>query len=153
MFYSIVYLLFPIWMFYHKREFHNKKTELNNEIDHVGGSSGLKDSSGLIYNVDLVSNSPNITHNKIFVFKNKSDGFDSTKNHSIDNNYESKKLQKIYNNFRKLKLLHLLESTFISEIEKLKYAEEVLSENAFYNSEKKNKNTNDFWETYEDMFF
>ena len=147
MFYSIVYLLFPIWMFYHKREFHNKKMELNNEIDHVGGSTGL------ICNIDLVSNSPNITHNKIFVFKNKSDGFDSTKNHSIDNNYESKKLQYIFHNFRKLKLLRLLQSTSVSEIEKLKYAEEVLSENAFYNSEKKNKNTNDFWETYEDMFF
>lgn len=144
MFYSIVYLLFPIWMFYHKREFHNKKMELNNEIDHVGGSTGL------ICNIDLVSNSPNITHNKIFVFKNKSDGFDSTKNQSND---ESKTLQYIFHNFRKLKLLRLLQSTSVSEIEKLKCAEEVLSENAFYNSEKKNKNTNDFWETYEDMFF
>jgi hypothetical protein len=141
MFYSIVYLLFPIWMFYHKREFHNKKTELNNKIDHFG-----KDSSCTI---DLLSNSPNITHNKIFVFKNKSDGFDFTKNQSND---ESKTLQNIFNNFRKLKLLRVLQSTSVSEIEKLKYAEEVLSENAVDNS-KKNEKTNDFWETYEDMFF
>lgn len=144
MFYSIVYLLFPIWMFYHKREFHNKKTELNNERNHLG-----EDSSNLICNIDLVSNSPNITHNKIFVFKNKSDGFDFTKNQSND---ESKTLQNIFNNFRKLKLLRILQSTSVSEIEKLKYAEEVLSENAVDNSNKNGK-TNDFWETYEDMFF
>lgn len=149
MFYSIVYLLFPIWMFYHNREFHNKKTELKNEIKHSG-----EDSLGVICNTDLVPNNNNNDNNIISLFKNKYGGFDYSKNHSIDNNYESKTLQKIYNNFRKLKLLHLLESTFISEIDKLKYAEEVLSENAFDNSEKKNKKTNnDFWETYEDMFF
>jgi hypothetical protein len=134
-------------MFYHKREFHNKKMKLKNEINY-----SREDSLGAICNIDLVSNNSN--NNKISLFKNKYGGFDYSKNQSIDNNYESKTLQKIYNNFRKLKLLHLLESTFISEIDKLKYAEEVLSENAFYNSEKKNRKTdNGFWETYEDMFF
>ena len=142
MFYSIVYLLFSIWMFYHKREFHNKKMELKNKIDN--------DSFNLICNVDFVPN--NNDDNKLSLFKNKYGGFDYSKNHSIDNNDKSKTLQKIYNNFRKLKLLHLLESTFLSEIDKLKYAEEVLSENAFDNSENKNTN-NDFWEIYEDIFF
>lgn len=125
MIYSIIYLLFPIWMFYHTRLDKNKNklkfklktesTELNLDLDY-----------------------------------NKTGGFDLTKKNS-DSDSDSNSdliLQKIMENIRNFNLLNKLQSPFVSEIEKLKYANEILEEN-----KNKNKNTNQFWETYEDIFF
>jgi hypothetical protein len=144
MFYSIVFLLFPIWILYKKKEeycFHNKKIQIKAEI------------------TDFIHEDNTYLSNKIILLKHKKgnySGFDLTKNNSviIEENYtkdyqlkNNTKLQQIINNFRKLKQLNLLQSPFISEIDKLRCAEEILEDT------RHKKKQNDFWETYEDMFF
>lgn len=87
------------------------------------------------------------------------DGFDLTNNNSVinvtttNNDFDNQtKLQKINHHFRNLKRLNFLQSSFVSEIEKLKCAEEVLLDEDLYGG-LKNKKKNSFWETFEDIYF
>lgn len=114
--------------------FHNKKTELKNKC----------------IDLDLDLASSNSTDNKTLISiqtKNNYSGFDLSKNISFV--AEQDELQKITNYFHKLKQLTFLESPFVSDIIKLKYAEEILKEI----TDNKNITKNNFWETFEDMFF
>lgn len=137
MFYSLFSLLFPIWIIFQNKKFlfHNKKTELNNDLD--------------LDNLISKYHTNNDQDEKlVFVkqIKQNYTGFDLTKNKSfVDNN----ELQKITNYFRKLKQLRFLESPFVSNCMKIKCAEEILEEL----EEKDLVLKNTFWETYEDMFF
>jgi hypothetical protein len=120
------HLLFPIWVLYQTNN--NKKMEME-----ISMSKIKKKDSFNVY-----------------------DGFDLTKNNSVINvNNDLKnqtKLQKINHHIRNLKRLNFLQSSFVSEIEKLKCAEEVLLDEDLHDI-LKNKNKNSFWETFEDIFF
>lgn len=119
-----------------KKNFHNKKTELKNEF----------------MDVDLANSPDNNNNNETLVFikkmKDTNAGFDFTKNTSFV--AEKDELQKITNYFHKLKQLMFLESPFVSDIMKLKCAEEILKEKNVCN---KHFINNNFWETFEDVFF
>jgi hypothetical protein len=97
----------------------------------------------------------NDNHNDKLVFikkkQNNTDGFDLTKNNSFVVEKEKYELYKIANYFRKLKLLKFLESPLVSDEYKLKCAEEVLEEVKGIDADISKKN--DFWETFDDMFF
>lgn len=126
MIYLMFHLLFPIWVLYQTNN--NKKMEME-----ISMSKIKKKDSFNVY-----------------------DGFDLTKNNSVINvNNDLKnqtKLQKINHHIRNLKRLNFLQSSFVSEIEKLKCAEEVLLDEDLHDI-LKNKNKNSFWETFEDIFF
>lgn len=137
MFYSIFFLLFPICVLYQK----NKKTEFFNSKKTI---------------LDIHKD-----ENTLINFKKKYDGFDLSRNQSEinyndfddndnndDDDINKSKLQKIIIYFRNLKRLNFLQSPFVSEIEKLKCAEEILLENFV-----KKEDNNHFWETFEDVFF
>lgn len=135
MFYSLFFLLFPI--FQNKMcLFHNKKTELNNDLDYA--------------NLIGDENSNNNNNEKLVFVKQNYTGFDLTKNNSFVDN-DNNELQKITNYFRKIKQLRFLESPFVSNCMKLKRAEEILQdlEDTMIIHDKKNT----FWETFEDIFF
>lgn len=130
MVYSIFYLLFPIWILYQK----NRKTEIYNSYSNSETILDInKDNSNLI------------NRNR-----SKYDGFDLSINQTKQYNKEQNKLQQIIIHFRNLHLLNYLQSPFVSEIEKLKCAEEILLDDDFI---KKKENNNHFWETFEDVFF
>jgi hypothetical protein len=141
MFYSIFFLLFPICVLYQK----NKKTEI------------------IIFNSKTILDIHK-DENTLINLKKKYDGFDLSRNQSEknyddadttnndDDDIDQIKLQKIIIYFRNLKRLNFLQSPFVSEIEKLKCAEEILLENCENENENENENNN-FWETFEDVFF
>ena len=137
MFYSLFSLLFPIWIIFQNKKllFHNKKTELKNEIIDLD-LENIEDNNEKILFIKHTNN------------KQKYTGFDLTKNKSfVEKNDE---MQKITNYFRKLKQLRFLESPFVSNIMKHKCAEEILKD---LDENDKNDKKNSFWETYEDIYF
>jgi hypothetical protein len=142
MFYSLVFTLYPIWILLQQKNavFHNK-----NNLKSVIISNDLEQS---------VSN--NCTEDTSIVFikqnQNHSNGFDL---HLTTVSYsETSELRKIANYFRKLKQFKLLNSPFVSDICKLKCAQEVLEEAREEEETYTYKiKKNDFWETYDDMFF
>ena len=142
MFYSLVFLLYPIWILLQQKHtvFHRKS--VSTDLEHI------------------TSNDDTLDNKLVFVTKKQNNtGFDLRNNTNNNNNNTTTtattttattELQKIANYFRKLKQLQLLNSPFVSDICKLKCAQEVLEEvkETFLENEK-----NDFWETYEYMFF
>lgn len=133
MFYS---LLFPVWILLQKK---------NVDLYHLnsGITSTELDKS--------VSNGDDEDDKLVFIKKNMYDGFDLHNNvSSYTNENNNTELCKIANYFRKLKQLKLLNSPFVSNECKLNCAKEVLEE-AREEAEKIKKN--DFWETYDDVFF
>jgi len=131
MFYSLLFLLYPIWIrLYQKHtDFHLKSVIISNDLEYTSNNDTLDDKLVLITKT-----------------QNNYDGFDLRNNNNTNNNTTTE-LYKIANYFRKLKQLQLLNSPFVSDIYKLKCAQEVLEE------AKETIEKNDFWETYEDMFF
>lgn len=138
MFYSIMFTLYPIWIIFQQKNavFYNN----NNNLKSVITSNDLES-----------SNNNNTDTSMVFIQKkqNHYDGFDLSINDSFSSATE---LRKITNYFRKLKQLQLLNSPFVSDNCKLKCAQEVLEE-AKDNKEPYKIKKNDFWETYDDMFF
>lgn len=136
MFFSLISILYPIWV-------------IKNPAFHTHRSKSVITSIDL----DLCVSNNNTSNNDKFVFikkiKNSTDGFDLSKNNSFV--AETAELRKIANYFRKLKQLNLLNSPLVSNECKLNCAQEVLAE-AKENDNNKIKN-NGFWETYEDIFF
>lgn len=137
MFYSLVFILYPIWILFQQKNAVFHKNHLNSVIT----SNDLE----LTYNC---------TEDTSIAFikkkQNYYNGFDLTNNDSFENS----ELRKIANYFRKLKQLQLLNSPFVSDICKLKCAQEVLEEaREEKEKEKENIKKNDFWETYDDIFF
>ena len=134
MFTSFISLLIPICILFHKKYFlfHNNKTYIKNEI------TDANDTNMILYN----NNKINTT--------NPYDGFDLKNSTTTTEHEEDILLQKIIINFRKLQQLQLLESSFITDIAKLKCAQDVLDE---YLKQTKKDNVNNFWETYDYMFF
>ena len=131
MFYSLLFLLYPIWirLYQQHSDFHLKSVIISNDLEYTSNNDTLDDKLVLITKT-----------------QNNYDGFDLRNNNNTNNNTTTE-LYKIANYFRKLKQLQLLNSQFVSDIYKLKCAQEVLEE------AKETIEKNDFWETYEDMFF
>lgn len=129
MFYS---LLFPVWILLQKK---------NVDLYHLnsGITSTELDKS--------VSNGDDEDDKLVFIKKNMYDGFDlhNVSSYTNENNNNNTELCKIANYFRKLKQLKLLNSPFVSNECKLNCAKEVLEEAT--------AKKNDFWETYDDVFF
>lgn len=126
MFYS---LLFPVWILLQKKNmglYHHNELELDTSI------SNDKD-------------------DKLVLIKKKQNQYNGFDLHNVSsaNNTE---LHKITNYFRKLKQLNLLNSPFVSNECKLNCAKEVLEEAREEEEEEKIKKNN-FWETYDDVFF
>jgi len=130
MFTSFIYLFIPICILFHKKYFLNK-TYIKNE------TTDRNDTNMILYNNKTNTTKPY-------------DGFDLKNSTTTTTEHEDILLQKIIINFRKLQQLQLLESSFITDIAKLKCAQDVLDE---YLKQTKKNNDNNFWETYEDMFF
>lgn len=155
MFYSLLFLLYPIWIRLYQKHtcFHLKSVIISNDLEYTSNNDDDDDDT--------------LDDKLVFISKkqNNYDGFDLRNYNKTNNNTATTttatttiattttattELQKIANYFRKLKQLQLLNSPFVSDICKLKCAQEVLEEvkETFLENEK-----NDFWETYEDMFF
>ena len=151
MFYSLLFLLYPIWIQLYQKHtyFHLKSIIISNDLEYTSNNDDDTLDDKLVF---------------ISKKQNNYDGFDLRNYNKANNNNTTTattttattattattELQKIANYFRKLKQLQLLNSPFVSDICKLKCAQEVLEEvkETFLENEK-----NDFWETYEDMFF
>ena len=146
MFYLVVFTLYPIWILFQQKnaDFHNS------HLKSVITSTDLEQS---ISNNNTSDNDNNRDDKLVFIKKKQYlyEGFDLINNiSSINDSFSSAtdELRKIANYFRKLKQLQLLNSPFVSEIYKLKCAQEVLEEAREDKIEK-----NNFWETYDDIFF
>ena len=146
MFYFLVFTLYPIWILFQQKNavFHNS------HLKSVITSTDLEQS---ISNNNTNDNDNNRDDKLVFIKKKQYlyEGFDLINNiSSINDSFSSTtdELRKIANYFRKLKQLQLLNSPFVSEIYKLKCAQEVLEEAREDKIEK-----NNFWETYDDIFF
>lgn len=141
MFYSLISVLYPIWILLQQ-----KNTAIyNNNLKSVITSTDLDKT--------VVDTDTHSDDKLVFIKKrlNEYDGFDLTKNDSFVGE-ENTELRKIANYFRKLKQLKILNSPVISHECKLKCALEVLEE-AKEEKETYKIKKNDFWETYDDMFF
>ena len=135
MFYS---LLFPVWIL-----LQNKNAGLTNM--NSGITSTELDKS--------VSNDDDKDDKLAFIKKNMYDGFDLHNVSSYTNNNNNTELCKIANYFRKLKQLKILNSPFVSNECKLNCAKEVLEEAREEAREEATTKKNNFWETYDDVFF
>lgn len=129
MFYS---LLFPVWILLQRK------------------NAGFTNMNSLITSTELDKSVSNEDDKLVFIKQNIYDGFDLHNNVSSYTNENNTELCKIANYFRKLKQLKLLNSPLVSNECKLNCAKEVLEE-AREEAEKIKKN--DFWETYDDVFF
>jgi hypothetical protein len=150
MFYSFIFILYPIWILLQQKNTHNHlksiATDLESESESKSLSESYSDKLVFINNrtnnyagFDLHQNNSNLN----LTFNSNSQTF------IWDNN---KELHKIATYFRKLKQLQFLNSPLISEECKIECAKEVLEEAKEKEKEHKIKK-NDFWETYDDMFF
>ena len=128
MFYS---LLFPVWILLQRK------------------NAGFTNMNSPITSNELDKSVSNEDDKLVFIKQNIYDGFDLHNNISSSTN--NTELCKITNYFRKLKQLKLLNSPFVSNECKLNCAKEVLEEAREEAEEKIKKN--DFWETYDDVFF
>ena len=146
MFYLVVFTLYPIWIL-----FQQKNAVFNNShLKSVITSTDLEQS---ISNNNTSDNDRDRDDKLVFIKKKQYlyEGFDLINNiSSINDSFSSTtdELRKIANYFRKLKQLQLLNSPFVSDICKLKCAQEVLEEAREDKIEK-----NNYWETYDDIFF
>ena len=124
MFYS---LLFPVWILLQRK------------------NAGFTNMNSLITSTELDKSVSNEDDKLVFIKQNIYDGFDLHNNVSSYTNENNTELCKIANYFRKLKQLKLLNSPLVSNECKLNCAKEVLEEAT--------AKKNDFWETYDDVFF
>jgi hypothetical protein len=146
MFYSFIFILYPIWILLQQKN-HNHLKSIATDLESESKSESESYSDKLVFinnrkpnnyaGFDLHQNNSNLN----LTFNSNSQTF------IWDNN---KELHKIATYFRKLKQLQFLNSPLISEECKIECAKEVLEEA----KEKEHKiKKNDFWETYDDMFF
>ena len=157
MFYSLVFILYPIWILFQQKNsgFHHTmiksvitSTDLDKSISNNNDTDLSKSDDKSVF----IKNKQNIYNG--FDLHGKNISFVENENESENENTISYELRKIANYFRKLKQLKLLNSPFVSTECKLKCAKEVLEEAEFENKNKeKTLKKNDFWETYDDVFF
>ena len=144
MFYSLLFLLYPIWIQLYQKHtyFHLKSIIISNDLEYTSNNDDDTLDDKLVFiskkqnnydgfdlrNYNKANNNNTTTATTTTATTTTATTTTATTTTATTATTATTELQKIANYFRKLKQLQLLNSPFVSDICKLKCAQEVLEE-------------------------